>query len=76
MGLRATGFGPLWRVRGARPGATSLALVDATMNARDITDRVAAMRRCEWAEGDKDKPEEAADKEKVETKEIETVDQI
>ena len=29
-----------------------------------------------WAEGDKDKPQEAADKEKVETKEIETVDQI
>ena len=29
-----------------------------------------------WAEGDKDKPEEAADKEKVETKEIEIIDQI
>ena len=29
-----------------------------------------------WAEGDKDKPQEAADKEKVETKEIEIIDQI
>ena len=47
-GLEGDGIRAAVAHAGARPGATSPALVDATMNARDITDRVAA-RRCEWA---------------------------